>query len=164
MESRRSLHPPVSQVLVPLVFFAVLYSGCASPGAGDGPDFSHDTAWPPAWAVHPPQSDAYIYAVGWSGRTYRPSKAREQALQRAVAILAAQARIYVKNQMVMWQDKDRVIASDSLTESRIQGKVEGFTIVAERRGVGKDVPESDRGSVYILIRIPKKDLLRGYRK
>ena len=157
MESR----PFPDGILLLAVLAVVFGAACAAPRSGHEPDFSHDTAWPPEWAVHPPQSDEYIYAVGWSGKTYRPSKAREQALQRAVAILAAQARIYVKNQMVIWQDKDRVIASDSLTESEIQGAVEGFTIVAERRGIGKNVPERHRGSVYILVRIPKETLLRG---
>lgn len=162
METRPFLLPVFLLFLLALSAGLLFPSGCAAPNP-DEPDLSGDDACPPAWAVHPPQSDTYIYAVGWSGRTYRPSKAREQALQRAVAMLAAQAMTYVKNEAVLWQDKDRVIASDSLTETQVNGVVKGFTIVAERRCEGPDVPESLRGSVYILIRIPKAVLRPGSR-
>ena len=131
------------------LFLAVCLPGCASTGSGSG-DFSSDTACPPGWAVNPPQDEKYLYAVGWSGKTHRPSKSREQALIRA--------EIHIKNQMVLWQDMNRVIASDSLTESEVRGKIQGFTIVAERLCYGEDVPENLVGSTYILIRISKSRL------
>ena len=139
------------------MFLAAFALGCASTGGGSL-DFSNDTACPPGWAVNPPQDEEYIYAVGWSGKTHRPSKAREQALTRAVAMLAAQAEIYIRNEMTVWQDMNKVISADSLTESEITGKIQGFTIVAERYCLGEDVPQSLEGSTYILIRIPKSRL------
>ena len=140
-----------------LTMLFLLPLACASTNP-DGTDFSDDRSIPPGWAISPPQSDEYIYAVGWSGKTHKPSKSREQALTRAVKLLAAQAEIYIRNEMVLWQDMNRVISSDSLTESAITGKIKGFTIVAERQCFGKDVPPNLQGSTYILIRIPKSEL------
>ena len=140
-----------------LFILFVLAAGCVSTDP-DSIDFSKDTSIPPGWAVSPPQSDVYIYAVGWSGKTHKPSQSREQALTRAVAILAAQAEIYIKNEMVLWQDKDRVRSSDSLTESQIKGNLKGFTIVAERLCFGRNIPKNLEGSTYILVRIPKSEL------
>ena len=140
------------------VLLVVFWPGCAS---GDPDSFYYspdDTSCPPDWYTNPPKSDKFIYAVGWSGPTLRPSKSREQALTRALARLAQQAETHIKSQMVIRQDMNRVTYSDSLTTSDINAKVKGFTIVAEVTSQEGEGPLDRPGSTFVLIRIPKSNL------
>jgi hypothetical protein len=107
--------------------------------------------------MNPPISDRYIYAVGWSGPTYKPSKAREQALKRAISTLASYARSHIKNETVISQDMNKTKAI-SLTDVNVEGFISGFTIVAERPIFDTGKNRSPPGTIYILIRIPKEKL------
>ncbi|MBU0754038.1 MAG: hypothetical protein KJ645_02795 [Planctomycetes bacterium] len=107
--------------------------------------------------MNPPQSEKYIYAVGWSGPTYKPSKAREQALKRAISTLASYAKSQISNQMLITQDMNKTNAI-SLTDVEVNGAIEGFNIVAERIIFDDGKNRSPPGTVYILLRIPKEDL------
>lgn len=152
------MHAGFSKGIIFFIILSGIWAGCAS---NDPDSFYYtpsDTSCPPSWYTTPPKSSKYLYAVGWSGPTYRPSKSREQALTRAVARLAQQVETHIKNQMVIRQNLDRVTYSDSLTTSDINAKIKGFTIVAEVASQEGDGPMNRPGSTYILIRIPKSDL------
>jgi hypothetical protein len=149
------MRKPLGVATSPLLLI-VMAAGCLAPDPGS-PAYLKDNSCPPRWYSQPPQSEEYIYAVGWSGPTYKPSKAREQALTRAVSRLASQAETFIRSQMVISEDMNRVTALQ-LTESDIQGKIRGFNVFAEHRCFEGGQHESRPGSVYILIGIPKSEL------
>lgn len=146
-----------------LAVFAI--QGCGIIGPSLDPDsrefFEKDKTIPPGWATNLPQSDIYYYAVGWSGPCYKPSKTRDQAIERAIQKLAGIAKTHVKNQSVLWEDKDKVRASDSLTDISIEGIVSGAEVVAERYVLDDKVKTIRPGTVYVLMRIPKSELNRN---
>jgi hypothetical protein len=139
------------------VLLLVAVSGCTALDPDSPQRFANDTSDPPGWYQNPPISNDYIYAAGWSRPTYKPSKARQQALNRAVSTLAAYARTHIKSETVISQDMDRTEAV-SLINADVEGRISGYTIVAERLILGRESGKSPPGTVYILIRIPKSDL------
>ena len=145
-------------VLIALLVCIWCFTGCLAPTHPDDPTrFARDTSDPPEWYMNPPLSENYIYAVGWSGPTYKPSKARDQALKRAISTLASYAKSHIKNEMLISQDQDRS-RSISLTDVQVSGVISGFKIVAERMIFDDGKNRSPPGTVYILLRIPKEDL------
>ena len=147
-----------SRGLAASVILLLLAAACTATQGGDE-RFRNDDSCPPRWYLNPPQDNDYIYAVGWSDRTYKPSKSREQALTRAISMLAAQARVYIKSQMFIRQNLNGVTYSDQITESEIEGRIQGFTIVAEHRCFDDGKHKNAAGATYILIRIPKSQLV-----
>ncbi|MHC4941902.1 MAG: hypothetical protein ACYTG7_02675 [Planctomycetota bacterium] len=148
----------LSRILTVLCLASLALGCLTSSSDPDSPSrFARDRSDPPDWYMNPPISDRYIYAVGWSGPTYKPSKAREQALKRAISTLASYARSHIKNETVISQDMNKTKAI-SLTDVNVEGFISGFTIVAERPIFDTGKNRSPPGTIYILIRIPKEKL------
>ncbi len=121
---------------------------------------------PPEWYKIPPNDGDYLYAVGWSGPTHKPSRSREQALTRAMAFLSAQVKVHIKQELVVTQDWDGIQEVSQLTERFIDSKIKGAEIVAEHAcfNDGKHSSRDPRtknpgGSTYILVRLAKSGLL-----
>jgi hypothetical protein len=149
----------LSRPLIALGIALLAMSCLASSGDPDSLSrFARDRGDPPDWYMNPPVSDKYIYAVGWSGPTYKPSKARDQALKRAISTLASYASSHVRNETVISQDMNRTQAI-SLTDVNVEGRISGFTIVAERPIFDDGKNRSPPGTIYILIRIPREKLV-----
>ena len=89
------------------VLLLVAVTGCATLDPDSPERFRNDTSDPPDWYSNPPISNVYIYAAGWSRATYKPSKARDQALKRAVNTLASFAKTYIRSETVISQDMNR---------------------------------------------------------
>lgn len=142
----------LSGKLVGLSMLLAVLSGCVS--------------CPPDWYMEPPKDDAYIYAVGWSGPTHKPSQSREQALTRAMAFLSAQVKVHIKQELVVTQDWDGIQEVSQLTERFIDSKIKGAEIVYEHacfndgKHVSRDARTKDPGgSTYILVKLAKAGLL-----
>lgn len=139
------------------VLLLVAVTGCATLDPDSPESFRNDTSDPPGWYSNPPISNAFIYAAGWSRPTYKPSKARDQALKRAVSTLASYAKTFIRSETVISQDMNRTDAI-SLINADVEGSISNFSIVAERLILGREKGKSPPGTVYILIRIPKSEL------
>jgi len=142
-------------ILIPFIILMGLPVGCKSIS---GPDLS-DRSCPPTWYITLPQpDDQFVYAVGQSGPTIKPYRSKLQALQRAIESLAGQAQIYVKSEMVMRENMDKVIFSEKLLESKVRGMIKNYSLVAEHRCIANSDHTCPDGTTYVLLRINKSDL------
>lgn len=128
--------------------------GCAALGLG-GPDC------PPPWLLDPPSDATWATGVGQCGRTYIPQDGRDLALARALNEVAAQAGIAIEAESQLVQ---KLTGSGYVEEwsqwvnTRIEGIIEGFEIVARHDCFDDGWHRYPAGTTFVLIRIRRSEL------
>lgn len=134
----------MARVLVPL-FFLFLSSACAT--------------CPPKWYLEKPVEKGYRYGVGKSDPTYIESKAREIALNLAIADLAKQKHSHVVN---IGEYTSKASGASGREDSTVYSDtdIKGYEIVDEHMCDGSRGHKYPKGTYFVLIRIKESLLFR----
>lgn len=127
---------------VPALFVLLLIAACAT-----------STAYQPEWLLNRPYEPGTLHGVGRCGKTERPSRARELAIQRAVAEICYQARGKCDYQIKYKEETEEgTVTVEIQSDGRTVHTLSGIKIIDERF-----YPAADDGysqdTTYVLVRI-----------
>lgn len=110
----------------------------------------------PDWAVQRPIEDGAHYGVGRCGQTEKESRARELAIQRAVAEICYQVRGKCDYEIIYKEELgDEKVSVEIQIEGRTIHTIDGVQVVDE-----EFYPAADDGyaqdTTYVLVRIPDR--------
>ncbi|MBU0754039.1 MAG: LPP20 family lipoprotein [Planctomycetes bacterium] len=111
-------------------------------------------SYEPEWVVLRPIEKGIYHGVGSCGKTEKPERARELAIQRAVAEICYQVRGKCDYEIVYKEEmEDGSVSVDIQADGRTIHTISGIQVVDEQF-----YPAADNGyaqdTTYVLIRIP----------